>query len=151
MSSESSQWAHSYIIAKTFADIHHISESCDPLTFCSEKRLISVSRWTWMHDRGITLGDGTRGGQHYIAVFHLTRNNFIAVWFLIQISWWKNLAIFICNFSDSSNIILPNFEYATVSNIQVFLTLGWSSVVFALWLLTEKNCLKLPKGDLMLP
>ena len=34
---------------------------------------------------------------------------------------------------------------------QVFLTLGWSSVVFALWLLIEKNCLKLPKGDLMLP
>ena len=27
---------------------------------------------------------------------------------------------------------------------QVFLTLGWSSVVFALWLLIEKNCRKLP-------
>ena len=37
--------------------------------------------------------------------------------------WWKNLAIFICNFSDSSNIILPNFEYESVSNIyQWFIT-----------------------------
>ena len=57
---------------------------------------------------------------------------------------------------DINKYLLNNYNNIVTSLLcpisrQVCLTFGWSSVVFALWLLIEKKFLKLPKGELMLP